>query len=264
MIVNDNDNLTEKAISIDEEDSESENDENELDSINIKAAPDNEEEEEEKKNTFTKKKQRRTKSQGKYTGIYVVEEIQDKKIVNDKTLYFVKWEGYPQNSNTWEPEENIMDDSLIRAFESKNKKKLEIRRSAQSPKWIKSKEKIITKPKSGSAVSNKSCKLDSSVNKKSERKDLKGEHISEFTISQTVSEKEEKKESGDFVRDTAECIISSKKDGKGGMICLVQWTPRKDGTRPNPTEYTNGYLEMADPVMLLKYYELMLRENNII
>jgi hypothetical protein len=35
--------------------------------------------------------------------IYTVEKIVDKKRVNQKTLYLVKWEGYSSDQNTWEP-----------------------------------------------------------------------------------------------------------------------------------------------------------------
>ena len=34
---------------------------------------------------------------------YIVEEIVGKKIKNGQEFYFVKWKGYPEEENTWEP-----------------------------------------------------------------------------------------------------------------------------------------------------------------
>lgn len=33
-----------------------------------------------------------------------------------KRYYLVKWEGYDESENTWEPEENILDPKLIETF----------------------------------------------------------------------------------------------------------------------------------------------------
>ena len=43
---------------------------------------------------------------------YVVEKILDKKEADDGTfLYRVKWRGYSYEENTWEPIENLTDDT---------------------------------------------------------------------------------------------------------------------------------------------------------
>ena len=43
---------------------------------------------------------------------YVVEKILDKKEAEDGTfLYRVKWRGYGYEENTWEPIENLTDDT---------------------------------------------------------------------------------------------------------------------------------------------------------
>ena len=48
--------------------------------------------------------------------IFRVENILGTCIRNRTRQYLVKWEGYPSTENTWEPEENILDDSLIENF----------------------------------------------------------------------------------------------------------------------------------------------------
>ena len=38
---------------------------------------------------------------------YIVEKILDRKIENKKKLYLIKWDGYHNNKNTWEPLKNL-------------------------------------------------------------------------------------------------------------------------------------------------------------
>ena len=40
---------------------------------------------------------------------FEVETIVDKKIEGDKQLYLIKWKGYPESDNTWEPFENLTE-----------------------------------------------------------------------------------------------------------------------------------------------------------
>jgi len=50
---------------------------------------------------------------------YVIEKILNKKDLKGKIYYFVKWEGYPDSDNTWEPIEhlyNVLD--MIEEFET--------------------------------------------------------------------------------------------------------------------------------------------------
>ncbi|XP_023292735.1 chromobox protein homolog 3 [Lucilia cuprina] len=62
------------------------------------------------------------KSTPKETG-FVVEKIVDKRITPEgKVEYFIKWRGYPNSDNTWEPEENCDCPKLMQKFEESRAK----------------------------------------------------------------------------------------------------------------------------------------------
>lgn len=49
--------------------------------------------------------------------LYTVEKILSKRYMNGKVQYYLKWLGYPESENTWEPKENLKCPSLISDFE---------------------------------------------------------------------------------------------------------------------------------------------------
>lgn len=54
---------------------------------------------------------------------YVVEKIADKRVGKEgKFEYLLKWKGYDDSENTWEPEENLDCPDLICQYESKQSK----------------------------------------------------------------------------------------------------------------------------------------------
>ena len=44
-------------------------------------------------------------------------------LIQGKVFYLIKWEGYPSSQNTWESEENVFSEALIKDFEDREKSK---------------------------------------------------------------------------------------------------------------------------------------------
>ncbi|KAL6155406.1 hypothetical protein ACJBU6_05630 [Exserohilum turcicum] len=57
---------------------------------------------------------------------YIVEEVKDLRKIRRQWKYLVKWQGWPDSQNTWEPEENLTNcKSLVREYHRKHPRKRE-------------------------------------------------------------------------------------------------------------------------------------------
>lgn len=145
---------------------------------------------------------------------YSVEKIIDKRIVKGKTEYFLKWKGYPDSENTWEPVSNLDCPELIQAFEDNLKKKKEEKPSTSKPKT----------PTTGATKKKKSLGATASTSSKEVKKEEEDDDIPS-PKPKKMKKDIPKKEDGPrgFNRKLDPEKIIGATDSSGELMFLIKW-----------------------------------------
>ncbi|XP_054280270.1 chromobox protein homolog 1-like [Macrosteles quadrilineatus] len=165
---------------------------------------------------------------------YSVEKVLDKRIVKGKVEYFLKWKGYPDSENTWEPHENLDCPDLIKEFEDNLKKKKEEKPSVSGP------AKKKARPSTSSTPSNKENKR--------ERKDDKDEDAPKPSKQKKVDTESEAPK-GFYKKLDPEKIIGAT-DSSGELMFLIKWKGTDEADLV-PAKQAN----LKCPQIVIQFYE---------
>lgn len=163
---------------------------------------------------------------------FTVEKILGKRITPDGQLeYYLKWLGYPDSENTWEPVENLDCTELIEEFERKDKLAKE---EAEKERKKKKKNEHLERKKAKSSSGGE--------NVNGVRKDSNEEPEVPYSVSES-----------DFNKHTPKEILGVTNVG-GALKFLMKW----EGTE-NATFVLAKEANVVCPQLVIDFYESKLK-----
>lgn len=163
---------------------------------------------------------------------YIVEKILDKRTEEDGSVkYLLKWKGYDDADNTWEPVENLDCEALLQEFEKKISKS-------------KKKRKRIIEPDDQSESESPSVSTSNSNIIKSELRKLSTDSNESSLDTKVVS---------DFERYEPEKILGVTNVG-GPLKFLMRWKDFQSATFVLAKE-----ANIICPLLVIDYYETRLK-----
>lgn len=193
---------------------------------------------------------------------FIVEKIIDKRTKRNKVEYFLKWKGFGDADNTWEPEANLDCPDLIEQFEesrSKEKKeKKEVKAKQEKPE-------VVVEKRNKREISNDS--QNTTIEKKKKRAMSTGSEKAHGSISSTpepsLVEQTSIMEASKQVEDYStfheglvpeEIIGATPKDGQ--LSFLIKWM-NLDEADIVPAKIAN----VKYPQHVIHFYEKRLNWN---
>ncbi|XP_065076843.1 chromobox protein homolog 1-like [Ochlerotatus camptorhynchus] len=172
---------------------------------------------------------------------YVVEQILKKRTHRGVVQYLIKWKGCDSTENTWEPEENLNCQELVKQFleeEAKNPN----RRKGRKPASLKT---TTDKDDDNGKMSKEKEEVENKSDEKEQRKKKPTRKSADILKKQTDDDDLNGFEQG-FVADSLVGITEEN----GQLLFLVKWQ-NKDELELVPSKETRKYV----PEMVIDFYQ---------
>ncbi|KAI3389295.1 hypothetical protein SNEBB_003216 [Seison nebaliae] len=139
--------------------------------------------------------------------VFQAERILQRRTINNRTEFLIKWKGWGTKHNTWEPEENILGRTLLENFEKREKKRqllLEKKRSKQQSKETDEDNETISSKSTNQSFDSSNASDESILSNKSSSLIIRkatshpaNNFMNESSISDTTTETECEKSTDD-------------------------------------------------------------------
>ena len=153
-------------------------------------------------------KTKKSKRQRAPAEVFSVEKILDKKIMDGKVFYYLKWFGYGEEDNTWEPEENLDCPALIQEYERVRASKLSDKSSPSSP------SSVPKNSNSSKKIKSSSMKLQTKLTVTEKKEDKKRAKVEDNPLTEEVR---------GFARGLDAETIMGATEESGQIMFLVKW-----------------------------------------
>lgn len=178
---------------------------------------------------------------------YVVEKVLDRRVVKGRVEFFLKWKGYSEKHNTWEPEKNLGCPELISEFMKTYKKS-----SSSSGGGSSTPSSGASKSVTGSSGRTKDS---SSLKKRSSDDDEEEEDEEEVEGGSKPKKKKKKKEEDILVARGFERGLEPEKiigatDSCGDLMFLMKWKDSDEADLVLAKEANNKC-----PQIVIAFYE---------
>ena len=182
--------------------------------------------------------------------IYYIERILDKRKVNGKYEYKIKWEGYPLNQSTWEPLENLQTamelvNEFDKVYEQQNKNKNESKNNSYLKKKRLLKKEVKKEEKGKEEIEQKEEKNETTPVEEEKKPDNENNNGS-------INSEENEYIRKYIINDSLKSVTTvRKKDNK--LIAEVK--KLKPNNEIEDIEIETSRLKTENPWILLDFYE---------
>ena len=173
--------------------------------------------------------------------VYYVERILDKKFEKGKKFYLVKWQNFPEESATWEPEENLINlTEMIEAFERKLRKQ---------------------KKKTNNDGEAYFDDRDQTISRKKQKESDGSARTREYRREEANTKGREPPVIGHLrYGDKPQEIVSIRTMNDPDMVLFrVRWHKRRSGIVPTESYVSNKDFMKFNPRFLLAFYQSKIR-----